>query len=65
MDYSEVIKMAVELTDDDIKNGWTIETLTKYHSDREKITMKKISDSRVPDKPQAQRRYNPLRWREE
>jgi hypothetical protein len=57
--------VSVELTKDDIKNGWTQDTLTKYHKDREKNTMKILSTSRVPEKPQAQRRYNPLKWRED
>ena len=54
----------IELTKDDIKNGWTAESLEKYHKDREKNTMKKLSDSRVPSKPDVQGRYDPLRWRE-
>lgn len=56
--------MGVELTADDIKNGWTQETLDRYHKDREKNTMKILSNPRSPVKPQVQARYKPLRWRE-
>jgi len=55
--------MSVELTKDDIKNGWTKETLEKYHKEREEIVSKKILDPRIV-KPVAQKSYNPLRWRE-
>ena len=56
--------MTIELTKDDIKNGWTPESLEKYHQDRLKTTMKVISESRVPSKPDVQGRYDPLKWRE-
>ena len=53
----------VELTKTDIRNGWTAETLAKYHKDREEISLKKILEPRIV-KPDTQERYNPLRWRE-
>jgi len=55
--------MTVELTKDDIKNGWTKETLEKYHKEREEIVNKKILEPRKV-RPESQKSYNPLKWRE-
>ena len=55
--------MTVELTKDDIKNGWTQEALEKYHKEREEIALKKVSEPKIV-KPAAQQGYYPLRWRE-
>ncbi len=55
--------MTVELTKDDIKNGWTKEALEKYHKEREEANSKNILEPRIV-KPEAQKGYHPLRWRE-
>lgn len=55
--------MTVELTKDDIKNGWTQAALEKYHKEREEIVNKKILEPKIV-KPTSQKSYNPLRWRE-
>ena len=52
-----------EPTKDELKNGWTAETLEKYHKDRDEVTFKKILEPRIV-KPVSQKSYNPLRWRE-
>lgn len=53
----------IEPTKDELKNGWTAESLEKYHKERELITSKNILEPKIV-KPDAQKGYNPLRWRE-
>ena len=57
----------VEPTPDEIKNGWTKETLALYIAERESAQAGKYSFDpmfRPPVKPMvANSKYNPLRWR--
>jgi len=53
----------IELTPDDIKNGWTEKTLTAYLEEREKANSESISTPRIV-KPRSQVSYQPLRWRD-
>jgi len=55
--------MSIKLTKDEIKNGWTVEALEKYHREREKSASQKVLEPRKV-KPVSQKSYNPLRWRE-
>ena len=55
--------MSVELTEADIKNGWTQAALDKYHKEREEVTSRKILEPKKV-RPAQQKRYNPLKWRE-
>ena len=50
------------MTKDEEKNGWTEETLAKYHKEREAARLEKISEPRIV-LPDVQKEYNPLRWR--
>lgn len=53
----------IEPTDEERRNGWTPETLTKYIRERESAQSKSIID-RQPAKPQvANGRYSPFNWR--
>jgi len=55
------------LTDDEIKNGWTKESLAKYQKEREAAQSQAIdptSEARLKARrPQSQVSYKPLRWR--
>lgn len=55
--------MTIELTKDEIKNGWTAESLEKYHKERDKIAYTKILEPKKK-RPVLQTRYDPTRWRE-
>ena len=54
----------IELTTDDIKNGWTQEALKAYLEEREKAQSESIDITNRRVKPQIQVSYKPLRWRE-
>jgi phytoene/squalene synthetase len=55
--------MAIELTDEERKNGWTEESLAKYLADREKAQSARVLD-RSPTLPKwANSQYDPMRWR--
>lgn len=53
----------MELTADEKRNGWTKESLKRYHNERYAANAKTIAEPRIV-KPQSQERYKPLRWRE-
>lgn len=53
----------MELTKDDKANGWTKESLKRYHAERDAANSKTISEPRIV-KPESQERYKPLRWRD-
>ena len=50
------------MTKDEKRNGWTEETLAKYHKEREAARMQKITEPDIV-KPDTQSGYNPLKWR--
>ncbi len=53
----------VELTEDDRRNGWTLEALKAYHEERERARAEEILH-RAPPRPRwANSLYNPMRWR--
>lgn len=55
----------MEPTPEDIRNGWTAETLTAYHAERKRANDGVIArnpEYRRPEKPQkANSKYKPLR----
>lgn len=57
----------VELTPEDIRNGWTLEKLQAYHAERMKQSMAVVMfdpKARPAVKPMAQSsRYLKFRWR--
>ena len=57
----------VELTPEDIRNGWTLEKLQAYHAERLKQSMAIIAfdpKARPKAKPMTQNsRYSKFRWR--
>ena len=58
--------LEIELTDDDKKNGWTLETLRAYHEEQLAVEAARIPAmfDRRPARPRwANSRYSPLRWR--
>jgi len=58
----------VEPTDEEKRNGWTAESLTKYLSERQAGQSLSVDVNslhrRVARRPDMQTRYNPKRWRE-
>lgn len=54
----------VELTPEDIKNGWDEKSLARYYEEREKAQAGVIDITNRRVKPQVQVSYRPLRWRE-
>lgn len=54
----------MELTPDEIKNGWTKDSLAKYQKEREAAQSESIDMTKRNMKPQSQVSYKPLRWRE-
>lgn len=52
----------IELTSDDIKNGWTKDKLEAYHAERERESAKAIFPKPQP-KRVANSTYSPHRWR--
>ncbi len=57
----------IELTDEERKNGWTVEKLAAYVKEREQAQAGVVMfnpDHRKPRRPRwANNRYNPMRWR--
>lgn len=60
-------ELKIELTEDEKKNGWTVETLTAYVAERERAQAGVILfDPEYRRKPRpkwANNFYSPLRWR--
>ena len=59
---------AVDLTDADAKNGWTLETLAAYQAERHAAAMTVATASmeakrRGPRPRWANNKYSPLQWR--
>ena len=54
----------VELTKEEIKNGWTKESLARYLKEREEGQSKAIDMTNRTTRPTEQVSYRPLRWRE-
>ncbi|MCH8330635.1 MAG: hypothetical protein IH946_04530 [Bacteroidetes bacterium] len=54
----------IELTPDEIKNGWTKETLGAYLKEREKGQAEAIDMTNRTVRPEIQESYRPLRWRD-
>lgn len=61
--------MAIELTDDDKRNGWNLKALKAYHEEREQAEGKALDASfdRMFCRNQRPRwtnsKYSPLHWR--
>lgn len=53
----------VELTPEEIKNGWTKETLETYFKDREKAQSAVVLSDRQQRPRFANNMYSPLQWR--
>lgn len=54
--------MTIELTKDEIKNGWDAEKLEAYQKKQDETVYQKIIEPKKV-RPSAQKRYDPLRWR--
>lgn len=52
----------VEPSEDEKRNGWTAETLTKYLQERRAENFTAVFE-REPRKPKQAKGYRPLRWR--
>jgi hypothetical protein len=55
----------MEPTKDEIKNGWTKESLEKYHKVREEESLSIDKIFKPKARASVQVRYNPLKWRGE
>ena len=57
----------VELTQDDIRNGWTAETLKAYHAEQDASAQRRIDPKslfrKAQEKPRRVNGYKPLKWR--
>ena len=54
----------LEITEEELKNGWTEKTLSIYVKEREKSQSSAIDITNRKRKPEQQTTYKPLRWRE-
>ena len=58
---------SIEPTDNELKGGWTKETLAEYLAERERAQAGVVMfnpDYRKPQRAKwANNRYNPMRWR--
>ena len=54
----------IELTKEEIKNGWDVESLSKYLKEREKGQAESIDINNRIVRPDVQVSYSPLRWRD-
>lgn len=52
----------IELTDDDRRNGWTVETLQMYLQEREQAASLKIAPERPKRIMRIEHEYDPHKW---
>lgn len=67
-DAKRNIRVVVEPTPDELRNGWTQETLSQYLSEREAVQSLAVDVNSLSRKVarrsnEQNHRYNPLRWR--
>lgn len=56
--------VVIQPTADDIKNGWTEETLTAYHAEQNASAAVRIARGKPKGPPRrTNNKYNPFRWR--
>ena len=53
----------IELTDEELKNGWTKETLSAYFEECELAEAEIVLYSKSPRPKWANSLYSPMRWR--
>lgn len=53
----------LELTPEEVKNGWTKESLQAYFDSREREQAKHIHGKKIRKPNVQQSKYNPHRWR--
>ena len=64
-DFSETARPPIQPNAEELRNGWTTETLTKYVA-RQERARESIADWKMRPVPRprvAKSKYNPFRWR--